>query len=391
MQQPPKTLHLTNAYHPASGGISAFYRALMCHANEHGREMRLVVPAAHSALEPVGAHARIYHVKARPSPWIDPRYRLMLPFGRTGREIIHILRAEQPDILEVADKYTLPYLSGLLRKGFIRGVRRPTEIGTSHERMDDNVRAHLGSHATGQWLSRMYMRWIYFPLFDHHIANSEYTAEELVPASRGHSTPRGISVCPMGVDVDLVRFSCHMPHQPLRLLYAGRLAREKNVLLLIDVLAKLPPSYELWIAGDGPLRLDLEQYAEAHAPGRVRMFGHVGRDALTELYRDCDIFVHSNPREPFGIAPLEAMASGLPLVGPDSGGILSYANAANAWLTQATPEAFATAVQLVYADPAREHKLREARKTAEQYAWPLIASRFFAVCDRLHRDRHTAL
>jgi alpha-1,6-mannosyltransferase len=384
--KPPKTLHLTNAYHPTSGGISAFYRALMRHANEHGREMRLVVPGEDSGSELVGERARIYYVKARPSPWIDPRYRVMLPLGRTGREIRRILRAEQPDILEIADKYTLPYVSGMLRKGLVRGVRRPTEIGTSHERMDDNVRVHMLRGALGLWLSRLYMHHIYFPLFDHHLANSEYTAAELVPASRGHSTRRGIWICPMGVDVDSLPFSEHPLHDPVRLLYAGRIAREKNVLMLIDVLERLPGSYELWIAGDGPLRDQVQRSASARIHGRLRMFGHIGgRDALAGLYRDCDIFVHPNANEPFGIALLEAMACGLPVVAPNSGGVLSYANPGNAWLTSAAPDAFAEAIQSVSRDAAdRQSRLRAARVTAEQHAWPIIAARFFGLCDDLH-------
>ena len=63
--------------------------------------------------------------------------------------------------------------------------------------------------------------------------------------------------------------------------------------------------------------------------------GHVDARALARLYASCDVFVHPNPREPFGIGPLEAMASGVPLVLPAAGGVLSYANADNAWLARA--------------------------------------------------------
>jgi hypothetical protein len=54
----PKTLHLTNFYHEASGGISAFYRALFQHANECGREIRLVVPGEQNGCEQIGACGR---------------------------------------------------------------------------------------------------------------------------------------------------------------------------------------------------------------------------------------------------------------------------------------------------------------------------------------------
>lgn len=60
-----KTLHLTNAYHPTSGGIRTFYRALLNRANEERRRMRLVVPAAEDGVEEVGGFGRIYFVKSR--------------------------------------------------------------------------------------------------------------------------------------------------------------------------------------------------------------------------------------------------------------------------------------------------------------------------------------
>ena len=53
----PKPLHLTNFYHAASGGVSAFYRALFQHANGCGREIRLVVPGEQSGSEQAGRAA----------------------------------------------------------------------------------------------------------------------------------------------------------------------------------------------------------------------------------------------------------------------------------------------------------------------------------------------
>jgi alpha-1,6-mannosyltransferase len=45
------------------------------------------------------------------------------------------------------------------------------------------------------------------------------------------------------------------------------------------------------------------------------------RELLADILANCDVFLHPNPHEPFGIAPLEAMASRLALVAPDSGGV----------------------------------------------------------------------
>ena len=54
-----KTLHLTNAYHPTSGGVREFYHALLKHAARSNHHMRLIVPWSESAVHDIDAHARI--------------------------------------------------------------------------------------------------------------------------------------------------------------------------------------------------------------------------------------------------------------------------------------------------------------------------------------------
>lgn len=130
-----RTLHLTNAYHAHSGGIRTFYRALIDEANRTGRSMRLIVPSERHAVEEVGEHARVFHVRAPRSPWIDPRYRVLFPsqFLLPWRRLVRILRQEQPDLVEVCDKYSLCYLAGVIRRGWIRGLRRPVLVGLGPE------------------------------------------------------------------------------------------------------------------------------------------------------------------------------------------------------------------------------------------------------------------
>ena len=382
----PKTLHLTNFYHAASGGVSAFYRALFQHANECGREIRLVVPGEQSGSEQAGPCGRIYYIKAPHAPVSDRRYRLILPVGACLRDVKRILSAEQPDILEVSDKYTLPFISGMLRKNLLRGIKRPTEIATSHERMDVNVPAHLIKGTPGLWFARYYMRYLYFPMFDHHIANSDYTAGELIPASAGHTTRRGIWICPMGLDNRVFSCKTRRPHTGKRLLYAGRLSTEKNTALLVELIKRLPGEYLMVIAGDGPQRPWLTEQASHLGPGRIELKPHFpDRNEFAQELADADVFVHPNPREPFGITPLEAMACGVPVVAPRAGGVLSYANSDNAWLCDPTADEFAKAVQSIFADAsARERKVSAARSTAQKFDWTVIAARYFQLIDTLH-------
>jgi len=180
-----KTLHLTNSWHETSGGIATFYRALMDAANRRGHSIRLVVPGEDDRVEETGEFGRIYHVKA-PRARFNSQYRMIYPrqFLPAGSSLQRILAAERPDLVEICDKYTLNYLGALLRRGLLRTLDfRPIVVGLSCERMDDNFRTYVGRIPFARRFCAAYMRWIYFPFFDHHIANSAYTAEELRAAS----------------------------------------------------------------------------------------------------------------------------------------------------------------------------------------------------------------
>jgi alpha-1,6-mannosyltransferase len=407
-----KTLHLTNAFHTHSGGISTFYMAMLQVANQQQREMRLVVPGAEDGVEQVGRYGRIYTVSAPRAP-IYGSYRCLYPtqYLYSENTIRRILREERPDVIEICDKYNLQYLGGMIREKLLGDLDfRPLMLGLSCERMDENVAAYVGDSAFHRAFCRWYMHWIYFPFFDHHIAVSAHAASELVDASLRHRVRRGIWIRPMGVDV--TRFSPDRRSAAMRrhllqnsnggpgtllLLYAGRLAPEKNLPLLIEMMRSLEHDrardyrlndYRLIMVGEGIQRELLEQLTARQAPGKVYFFDHItDRERLAEVYASCDLFVHPNPREPFGIAPLEAMASGLPLVAANSGGITSFAGEANAWLAEPTAAAFAAAVRQVFQDqPARLARVKEGLATALAHRWDCAALAYFSLYDAIHTE-----
>lgn len=398
----PTTLHLTNAYHPTSGGIRTFYRALLDSASRQGRTMHLVVPADADRTERLDRWTTIHHVRAARSPWFDRRYRLLRPDHYWSRRspVGRILAAVRPDLVEVCDKYTLSQVGRLARAGWYWAGYRPTVVGLSCERMDDNVRAYLtgGRHLVPA--ARAYMRTVYAPSFDAHIANSRYTADELLTAAGVED----VTVRGMGVDTAL--FSAARPDAALRaallaaaggdaasalVLYAGRVSPEKRIEPLLHACGALASlavrDLRLVIVGDGPSVSSLKALAARVAPGRVHFAGSLTvRTQLATVYASADVFVHTNDREPFGIAPLEAMAAGVPVVVPDSGGVLSYAHDGNARLVPATAGGFAAGIAdaLDDRDPARRAC---ARQTAADHAWPVVAQRYFDTLDALHAWR----
>ncbi len=303
--------------------------------------------------------------------------------------------------MEVCDKYTLAPVGRLLRAGWYWPDHRPTVVGLSCERLDDNVAAYLGGGRRLRRAGHGYLRRVYAPSFDAHVANSEYTAREL----RAAAGIDAVDVCEMGVDADLftrtprdlalrtsLLHAAHGTSESVLVLYAGRLSPEKHLDVLVQAIGAvacsgLAPDLRLVLAGQGPQAAALEALAARVAPGRVHFAGHVAdRQRLAAIYASADIFAHPNAREPFGIGPLEAMAAGVPVVVPNQGGVLAYANDGNAWL--ADPDAASFAAALLAAACGRQtDRLDRARETARAYAWPVMAERHLQTLDRIHARR----
>jgi glycosyltransferase involved in cell wall biosynthesis len=127
------------------------------------------------------------------------------------------------------------------------------------------------------------------------------------------------------------------------------------------------------------------------APGRVHVHPHVTSRAELRAVLSCaDVFVHPNPREPFGITPLEAMSVGVPVVLPAAGGVLTYASDENAWLAPPDAAGLADAVCAALADgERRERRIAAARRAVEQFAWPVAAARTFSLYERIHDERRS--
>jgi alpha-1,6-mannosyltransferase len=407
--RPIKTLHITNYYHASSGGIRTFYRALLEAANLQRRYVRVVVPGPQASVEEVGRFGRLYTIAAPRSRFFDSNYRLLLPHLYAfpyDSELRQVLRQERPDLVEICDKYTLCFLPSVLRRRWIKGSCPSAIVGLSCERLDDNVSAFVASGRLGRLLSSWYMKSIYGPRFDCHISNSDYTARELCEALADRPD-LPVHVRPMGVDCEAL--SPGRRAEPWRqallhafrggepagektrlLLYVGRISKEKNLPLLLDTMGVLAGDrshdYRLLVAGTGPLAEWFAEAAARKAPQRVHLLGHIhDHEQLADLYANCDALVHPNPREPFGIAPLEAMASGLPVVAPDTGGVLAYANMANSWLAKPDGESFAAAAREVFVEEgARRAKVERALRTAAEFNWPRVTTEFFALYDDVY-------
>jgi glycosyltransferase involved in cell wall biosynthesis len=159
-----------------------------------------------------------------------------------------------------------------------------------------------------------------------------------------------------------------------QVLFAGRLAPEKGVDVLIEALARVGPGAELEVAGDGPERARLEALAAERAPGQVRFHGRLPKWRLFELVRSASVVaVPSRWHENQPMAVLEAFACGVPVVTTDLGGLpeLVEPGRDGAVVAADDPLALAKALEDLLADPARAFAFgRAARDKAERRFTP---------------------
>lgn len=156
------------------------------------------------------------------------------------------------------------------------------------------------------------------------------------------------------------------PESTLSAVYVGRVADEKHCELLIDV-AKLD-GVQLTIVGDGPARPALEALM---AGTSAQFLGMVVGDELPSLYASADLFVFTGTAETAGNVVREAVASGTPVLLPNSGGVVdTVLDGLNGYLCEPEPRAFAEKVAMLRDN--RVH-LREMSVNAVRLT-PLIPS-----------------
>ncbi len=159
----------------------------------------------------------------------------------------------------------------------------------------------------------------YYRKCDHLIANTEDILEYLIgdgwPSDRAHYLPNFV----VGTKAEPVdRRPFFTPDGAPLLVAMGRLHENKAFDVLLEAMARIPGAY-LWIAGEGPLRTELEKKAESlGVKPRIRFLGW--REDTPALLASGDIFVCPSRHEPLGNVVLEAWAQATPVIAADSFG-----------------------------------------------------------------------
>ncbi|MCA0756282.1 glycosyltransferase family 1 protein [Paenibacillus sp. N4] len=299
----------SDTFLPQINGVSRTLQRLTDHLHLRGIEHLVFTPKSGKEADLASPLRPISSIPF----FLYPECRVALPNMAAVRQE---LLAFKPDLIHIATPFNLG-LSGLhlARKHDI------PHVASYHTHFDRYLEYYRMKKMIPLYWS--YMNWF------HRSCEAVFApSRETMDTLRAHGMHR-LRLWSRGVDCQLyspAKRSHDMRERygitaPLLLLYAGRIAPEKDIGTLGAVMRALPGSVQQrvhWIiAGDGPNRQELQE----QAPANVTFAGYLHGEELAQAYASSDMFVFPSASETFGNVVLEAMASGLPVIGANAGGV----------------------------------------------------------------------
>jgi len=162
----------------------------------------------------------------------------------------------------------------------------------------------------------------------HHVDHLLVGTDDAGTVWRDKGYIGDLSVIPQfGIDPDLFQLQQDKPDRPFTIGYIGRLVEEKGIHHLLEAASRLTVDWRLRLVGGGPMRATLNQQANTLGiADRIEFIGQIPSTVMPSEYQQLDVLVlpsltRPNWKEQFGRVLIEAMASGVPVIGSDSGAI----------------------------------------------------------------------
>ncbi|MBO1513153.1 glycosyltransferase family 4 protein [Metabacillus bambusae] len=353
----------TDTFAPDVNGVARTLKRFTDHLEANGYEYRVFAPISTNENR---FSSHIHRFASLPF-FLYPECRLALP---NMLQVKAELQRFKPDLIHVAT----PFNIGLCGLHYAKKLNIPI-VGSYHTDFDQYL-----EYYDLQFLSKFlwkYMHWFHKPLRKIFVPSNE-TMEQL--KRKGFSN---IRIWGRGVDCSL--FHPNYSNKRIReqygikekyiLSYVGRLAPEKDIETLMKISLQLPEKIRNqihWIiVGDGPSKEEMVK----EAPKNMTFAGFLNGESLAEIYANSDLFIFPSPTETFGNVVLEALATGTPVIGANSGGVKNIINQeVTGYLCEPkNVEQFNQAIIHLLENHALRQKMGEtARKYALSQTWDQI-------------------
>ena len=356
---------VTECFTPTWNGVTGSVVRVVEHLERRGHRAMVVAPSPGPAT--CGRLGTTPVVRV-PSVAL-PAYR-SLPVGLPTAAVRRAIDAFEPDVVHLAAPLVLGEAGA--RAAQALAVPSVAIYQTDISGFARRYRLGAASGTAWRWLKRVHN------LADVTLAPSSLAEWDL----RRHGVER-VARWARGVDLaqwtpsrrnESLRRSLLGPRGQVLVGYSGRLAPEKRVSLLAH-LADLP-GVRLVVVGDGPARPRLQRELPT-----ASFLGYRSGDELAEVVASLDVFVHTGPHETFCQAIQEAMAVGVPVVAPASGGPLDLvAHGTTGWLYPPdSPELLRQAVATLADDRTLRLSMGAAgRARVEGRSWEAVGDELLA-------------
>lgn len=293
-------------------------------------------------------------------------------FAYDPRPIIRALRQQRPDVIDMnAEPYSVAGSEILTLRNWL-APRVPIVMGTNQNIFHNypppfNLLERRGlNQVAGAY------------------ACSETVRELLI--AKGFS--KTVRVVPFGVNITEYspRAKCRMDGENLTVAFVGRMLRAKGLNVLAQALAQVrSENWKLLVVGDGEEREPFAQkLSQLNLIERAQFMGAVKYDQMPQLFQQMDLLVlptqtTKRVREQFGRVLVEAMASGVPVIGSTCGAIPEVIGDAGVVVPEGDVEALAAAIRrlLLSRDLRRQLACAGRERVERHYSWERVASQMY--------------
>ena len=362
-----RILMITATYTPSINGIAVAITNLKKSLNQLGHEVTVLAP--HNPNAP--KHEKgIIRYPSLENPLVKD---YPIPLAPGIRSVAKLLRDHEPDLIHVHH----PGHVGTMARVLAMRYGAPL-VFTYHTRYDlyakkyapylpRNLKKALSSDRVDSFCKKV----------DLIVAPSAYMNKNLAKKFRYQK----IVTIPTGVtkgkvkktNKSTLRKKLGIDRSKIILLSVGRVAREKNQEVLIQMMKNLDDKHVLVLVGDGPSREKLEKLStETSVADRVYFTGWVPHSEVGNYYDLADYFVYSSQTETQGIIFLEALSHGLPILSVTSSAAREWVTKDIGKLTKSDPgdlaEKFGELAKLNKKDLIKNAKAKSRQFTAEKMA-----------------------
>lgn len=305
----------SEAFEPQVNGVVVTLARVAEYLESHGHEILFVIPRNRSR----PPRANTVELSCIPFP-LYPEMPIILPYSRFHRRQFARIEAFKPDLVHV----WTPGVMAFFGQRWARQHGCPVVVS-----YETDIIRYLHYYGFGRFAPQLwgYLKWLHNNCQKTYVPSQD--TKHFLEANGIHN----VAVFARGVDVGLfnpskrsatVREQLGIGAKDVLVLYVGRLSQEKNLPLLLNAaerLARKVPGTRMVVTGTGPLE---QKLTRAFNKSGIVFTGVRRGEALSSLYASADLFALPSPTETLSLVTMEAMASGLPVLAMNAGGVRDF-------------------------------------------------------------------